>query len=278
MNSAQITIYMVLEAGIIAIGASVFGIWVAKTLCGTRALTNSVPRRNDMPVYMAFIPLFVWYGGAALSISLIHVIFRDMTDYQNDLVNNAVMCCYAIVAGVSICLIAKIYFARGLKGFGINFKTVPKDLGGAVINLLAVWPVILSIILITRAVGKLVFGPEFELPQHEELVILTDNPQLFTRILTVVAVTIVVPTFEELLFRGIFQSLLRSILNKPWFSIVICSAVFASIHANTTHWPALFALSMCLGYSYEKSGSILRPIFIHAMFNTLSVLALFLQQ
>jgi membrane protease YdiL (CAAX protease family) len=28
---------------------------------------------------------------------------------------------------------------------------------------------------------------------------------------------------------------------------------------------------MCLGYAYEKSGSLFRPIFIHAFFNAITI-------
>ena len=34
-----------------------------------------------------------------------------------------------------------------------------------------------------------------------------------------------------------------------------------------------FSLSIGIGYSYEKSGSLFRPIFIHALFNATSIIA-----
>jgi membrane protease YdiL (CAAX protease family) len=76
-----------------------------------------------------------------------------------------------------------------------------------------------------------------------------------------------------MLFRGMFQTLLRSYTGRPWSAVIIASMVFAVFHENPQHWPALFALSLCLGYSYEKSGSLFRPIFLHSIFNALSVLS-----
>jgi membrane protease YdiL (CAAX protease family) len=35
----------------------------------------------------------------------------------------------------------------------------------------------------------------------------------------------------------------------------------------------LFVLGVTMGYAYEKSGSLLRSIFIHAMFNGISIVA-----
>jgi hypothetical protein len=56
-----------------------------------------------------------------------------------------------------------------------------------------------------------------------------------------------------------------------WLSIAAGAALFAIAHANTGHWPALFILGVCLGYAYEKSGSLLRPVFIHSIFNAIMV-------
>jgi len=87
------------------------------------------------------------------------------------------------------------------------------------------------------------------------------------------------PLLEELLFRGLFQTVIRTFLadlklpQPAWLSIAASSVLFAAAHADAGHWPALFVLSLCIGYSYEKSGSLFRPILIHALFNGLTVLA-----
>jgi membrane protease YdiL (CAAX protease family) len=107
---------------------------------------------------------------------------------------------------------------------------------------------------------------------------------------------------EEILFRGLFQTMIRTFLehrpaslgsdqihlwrtksetclttvkirNKAWLAIAICSVIFATIHTNAAHWPALFVLGACMGYSYEKSGSLFRPIFIHSLFNGVTIVA-----
>lgn len=88
---------------------------------------------------------------------------------------------------------------------------------------------------------------------------------------------VVVPLTEEIFFRGLFQTMLRSYITKPWPAIIFASLVFVAFHENPQHWPALFAPSLCLGYAYEKSGSLFRPIFIHCLFNAMSVFAAMLQ-
>ena len=60
---------------------------------------------------------------------------------------------------------------------------------------------------------------------------------------------------------------------------MLTSAIFAMLHWDTVasadgEWvplPALFALGVVLGYNYERSGRLVAPILIHALFNGVSV-------
>jgi membrane protease YdiL (CAAX protease family) len=263
-------------------GLILFTNWLINTsFLGRKALVDSLSRRNNMPPYLPFVPFFIWFAG----VWLIMFIVRKLPDNalpaflqkQEGGVDNFVLCLGAIASIVLIIFLARKYFARRLKGFGLNIKTIPKDFMAAVINLLSIWPILVFVVTLTTLLGKFIFNSDFELQPHEELKLLAENSQLTVRILIVVTAVIIVPAFEEMLFRGLFQTMIRSYLVKPWPSIAICSFVFATIHSNTGHWPALFVLSMCLGYSYEKSNSLFRPIFIHCLFNATSVAVVLIQ-
>jgi hypothetical protein len=134
-------------------------------------------------------------------------------------------------------------------------------------------PVVLGAIVLTTIIGKLIFGDKFQMPQHEELKQIIAYSQWQVRALIVFTAIVVVPFVEELIFRGMIQTALRSYIVRPWPAIFVTSLVFVVFHANPEHWLALFALSLCLGYTYEKSGSLFRAIFVHALFNAMSVLA-----
>src|SRR5690606_13618209 len=88
------------------------------------------------------------------------------------------------------------------------------------------------------------------------------------------------PLSEELLFRGIFQTGLRRLLpGRPgsvrhrWLAILLASLVFGLMHlAVPQHVPALIVLAVILGYQYERTGSLVVPIFVHILFNAKSLL------
>jgi hypothetical protein len=83
---------------------------------------------------------------------------------------------------------------------------------------------------------------------------------------------VIAPVFEEVLFRGFLQSALRSAGVNRWAVIAFVSVFFAFLHyPNYSHMLALFFLSLGLGYAYEHSGSLFRPILMHVFFNGFSV-------
>ena len=173
----------------------------------------------------------------------------------------------ALVA--TMLIIARKSFARGLKGFGINSKNLINDAPWAAVNLLGIFPLILFGLWVALTLGHLFKGTDFSLETHQSLEILTDAG-VGLRISVVVFAALVVPVFEELLFRGFFQTSLRSLSGSPWVGIVLTSVFFSILHPPT-HIPALFFLSCGLGYAYERSGSLLRPTLMHIFFNGLSI-------
>jgi len=142
------------------------------------------------------------------------------------------------------------------------------------VNLLAVWPIMMAAITLTMFVAELIWGTDYEMQQHQQLELITEYPQLPLRIMIVFIAVVIAPLIEEMLFRGFIQTAIRSffnIRNSAWPAIAASSVFFATMHEDPGHWPALFVLGVCLGYSYEKSGSLFRPIFIHLFFNASSV-------
>jgi membrane protease YdiL (CAAX protease family) len=254
-------------------GVLVLAAWALRTSLGTKALDNSPVRENNMPPLLALTPFFLWFGIVSVLFFVKEKLLAGLPDWQDALADNLILCIGVIPAIVTSIIIARIAFVRGLKGLGLNPKTIPRDFVAAILNLLAVMPVVLGAIILTTIIGKLIFGDKFQMPKHEELKQIIAYSQWQVRALIVFTAVVVVPFVEELIFRGMLQTLFRSYIVRPWPAIFVASFVFVVFHADMPHWPALFVLSICLGYTYEKSGSLLRPIFVHSLFNAMSVLA-----
>jgi membrane protease YdiL (CAAX protease family) len=257
-------------------GVTILGYWLLHTSLGTEALADSRSRRNNMPFYLPFAVLFISFGITAPATSLAEIFVGNLSGWRKDFLFNVVFCICELLSIAAIILLARIYFSRRLKGFGLNIKTIIKDFFAALVYLLSIQPVIMAATILTITFGELFWGKDYHLQQHQQLEMITQYPELPLRIIVIIAAVIVAPVFEEMLFRGLFQSMARSYFETrygAWKAILVSSVLFAMVHANAGHWPSLFVLSLCIGYSYEKSGSLFRPIFIHATFNAISVIS-----
>ena len=254
-----------------AVGSVLLAVWLAKTSYGSKALDGCLPRANTMPAYLPFIPLMIWIGSTAAAALATEKLLGQMDAWKQVAVDNIILGAGAVAAIAVTLYLARLTFAQRLKGFGLDPRRIHRDLAAAAFNLLAISPVVTVAVVVTMSAGEFFGGEDFAIPRHSELDLLQQYQQPQLRLLIVVVTVLIVPVFEEMLFRGLFQTVLRNMLVNPWPAIAISSLIFAIVHPIWQHWPALFILAACLGYSYEKSGSLFRPIFIHSFFNAASV-------
>lgn len=251
----------------LAVGGGLLVKWLAETGFGTKSLESAAARFNSMPYYFPFAVLLGWLLLSSLGSSVSEKLTSEMTGWRQKFATFSVFFAIEVVVIFFIINSAKKYFAGGLYGFGLRIKNIFRDFAAAAGNFLAVWPPTLLSLTAVVYIGKFIVGPDFSMEKNEGLVVLLEYEQLSLRILMIVFAACLTPIFEELVFRGLLQSYFRENLYfGPWQSIFIVSAIFAVLHP-LMHFPAIFILSAAMGYSYEKSGSLLRPIFIHIFFN-----------
>jgi len=101
-----------------------------------------------------------------------------------------------------------------------------------------------------------------------------------SRYLMFIGTVVLVPPFEECLFRGL---IFRSLYGKQhWLAYTVSILAFAAVHilgylgmyspleilvAIAQYVPA----GLCLGWSYAKAGNIFAPILIHATVNYITI-------
>lgn len=214
-----------------------------------------------------FVAFATWFVGGYALHSVVLALSGPLDDEGEIWAGHIAVSVVAVLTLGLILALARFYFARGLKGFGLSPWTILRDIRGAIVRLLAIWPLVLAAIVVTTRVARVIEGQDFEMPQHEELEVMAEFPSAYLQALIAFLAVVIAPLLEEMLFRGLLQSVIRSYVDRPWPAIVATSVLFAAVHSDSWHWPALFVLSLGLGYAYEKSGSLLQPIFMHALFN-----------
>ena len=255
---------------ILLAGAGILIAWFIRYLRNGRRdpLEHAPVRRHRIPLWFPPVQIVLWLGVAAFIAWISPRLKSPESESLQDLISYSLLGVWDFFLVGILLVIGYFGFVRGFWGMGLRLRTVPRDLGAAFLVFLASLPLIEAILGLTLFVGKFL---HFQLETHPSLVSLEQHPQWWVQVLIIGFAVIVAPLIEELLFRGFFQSSLTGELQRPWVAIVITSVLFASLH-QPTHWPALFVLSVLLGYSYEKSGSLFRPLFIHIFFNGFSIL------
>ncbi len=87
----------------------------------------------------------------------------------------------------------------------------------------------------------------------------------------VIAVAVVAPIVEEVFFRGIAYGTMRGRMPK-WAAVVLSSLMFGAAHGNVLSLIFTFVLGVILALLFEKTGTIIIPILVHAAFNASSYL------
>lgn len=255
--------------------------WLARSKFGSKSLSGFCRKEHYMGVYVPLVVFGVWIISNIIFGKLVYGIAGGGDSFgENILLNNFSAIAGGVVTVVGCVVVGKQFFVGGIKGFGLDFRTIFRDMGFGFINLAGVWPCIFVVNYIVVFVGKLFAGEGFEMPNHDIIQLISQEHSVLAWVSAVLVAAVVAPVMEELLFRGVFQNYLATNFQSPWVAIVLTSIFFAAVHGEKLflHWPVLFVLSCCLGYSYFKSGSLLRNIAVHAFFNSLSLLSAFIAE
>ena len=80
----------------------------------------------------------------------------------------------------------------------------------------------------------------------------------------------IAPIVEEFVFRFFLYGVVRRYLGRS-VGLAANSLLFAAVHAHVPSAAPLFVLGACFTIAYEWSGSILVPMAMHALFNSLTL-------
>lgn len=248
--------------GVLALGVIALVVWVGRRVSNPAKLrlVKTPGRLNHLsPLHIVGL-LLVWLvAGAAAAL------LPEPWRYAGQIGAQAVW----VLAGI---LVAAKAFRRGVRrGLGLTLRRWKIDTARGVIAWLAILPLCVGLLALTASIMIwLGFGEQIR--SHEFLQRLPALPPAW-QVVTVFTAVVMAPLAEEIFFRGLCQSMLRRCLSSPWLGIVLSSVFFTGVHYNPEHGqgpqalPALFALSIALGYNYERTGRLLAPIIAHAVFN-----------
>lgn len=116
---------------------------------------------------------------------------------------------------------------------------------------------------------KIGWAPKDELA----VTLFTNASSLAAQVYLVFFAIVLAPVAEEFIFRGLLYPLLKQ-HDMPKTAWIGVSLFFAFIHGDAAIFIPLFVLSLALTWLYEKTDTLLAPIFAHALFNAANLVLL----
>jgi membrane protease YdiL (CAAX protease family) len=145
----------------------------------------------------------------------------------------------------------------------------------AIAAIVLVWPIATAVGWLAGIIHSRITGEAPDPIAHSTLQMIVDSDRGVWLAILLSLVILSVPVLEELLYRGLLQDALVRIGLNRWMGIGLASLVFALMHytAAAPHAvPVLFVLGVGFGWAYERTGRLLAPIVMHALFNLGNVL------
>ncbi len=197
---------------------------------------------------------------------------------------------YAGAALGAVCAAAvmpALFAALGVRG---TARDILRDLIRGAIGFVIVFPILTAVGMLAAAAANWlapIFGtPPPSMLAHKTLALLAE-PGSVAAVwwwVCTLAVVLGAPIVEETVYRGCLQGALRRyiehITGRParsrwrWAVVAIVSLFFVLMHVPVVEWhalPTLFVLSLCFGAACERTGRLLVPITMHALFNAANI-------
>ncbi|HTL30755.1 MAG TPA: CPBP family intramembrane glutamic endopeptidase [Tepidisphaeraceae bacterium] len=210
----------------------------------------------------------------------------------------------SVVPGIAGIIVIVIGHLGGKAGAAEELGFAPKQflpgLGYGILGFIVVLPIVNWTLLFLKWFYDIT---HIKHPtEHELLRALGESGGTGAKLAIIAGATVIAPIFEEFIFRGHVQTVLVRVfarirarrglpLDLPlatspdlrlevdatptpgicWLAILISSLLFAAIHAP---WmaPAIFVLSICIGYVYQRTGNLWSAIIVHALFNIVNTI------
>ncbi len=243
--------------------------WAHRKGWGKSAFADAPVRENSLELWAPFLLFGTWILAAAIFKWVITAV-SGVGDTEIPFLGYISVAASSIVTIFLALNLAAIFFTDGWKGMGIDFLTARRDIKRAASVLVQIWPVITVVMMaVAYLVPRLTDG-KIEMPKHPLLDYLGSG---WSIVLIFFLAVVIAPLLEELVFRGFVQTKLGDNLQTRWGAIIMTSVFFAMVHGGGLwmHWPGLFIFSLAVGYVYEKSGSLLQPLFMHSLFNCVNL-------
>ena len=222
--------------------------WLARPERLSLAATPSRPNRLNL-LHVLGVLLTMWIASAIVYLPLWKLVIepmrpgpaREAAEARYGIASWAVGSILWLALGL---VVAARAFGGGLRrGLGLSLARPARDGARALVSYLAILPACTALQLV---VARLFVAFDIPMRSHPVLQYLPQFPVEW-KVVAAVSAVVLAPLAEEVCFRGLIQSFVRSLTGGGWWAILAASGMFALVHYNQPQAvPSLFALSVAV--------------------------------
>jgi membrane protease YdiL (CAAX protease family) len=232
-------------------------------------MLSSKPWRAEAVIFFIAAQFLCFFAGAIAIFFLHHFSiggFRKPDDFGNILLATL---CFQGATWILIPILLRLTQTDWREAFGLH-----KNIFHSFVLAVGVLIVILPIALVLEHWSVLLLEKTGWHPEEEAAVELISKAQMFpVQIYLGIFAVVIAPVAEEFIFRGVLYPFVKQ-LGFPKLALFGVSALFALIHFGAAFFIPLFVLALAFTWLYEKTGSLLAPIFAHSLFNAANLVIL----
>ncbi len=184
---------------------------------------------------------------------------------------NTIILSLSLIINILACLyvfyIIRVGYRQPLTALGLTINNWKADVRFGLKHYLIILPFIVLAGYAVDFVSR-IFGIT---PENQEIITkLLEEDSIAVLAFMIFFGTLAAPIIEELLFRGFLQSAIRTTFGKLK-AIFISGSLFALVHLNAHVFLQIFILGLLLAYLFEKTESLIAPITVHILHNSITL-------
>jgi membrane protease YdiL (CAAX protease family) len=184
----------------------------------------------------------------------------------------SVLVWWALILGP---ILLSLWF-RGFK-FGSVFGVDRMPVGRSLLLGIALLVCALPLVFAVDYIASILLKVNTTTDTQEVIQIFQHSSTVTQRVPIILLAVVVAPVTEELAFRGYLYGVMKRYIGAVP-ALVLSGILFALIHLNLPSFFPLLVLASVFALAYELSGSLLVPMTMHALFNSLSLILVLVGQ
>ncbi len=273
---------VLLVAGLILLAdLALFGVIVAGRVRGRSLLARRWSAAHVLIGFQAWLAITLFVSGVGMAVATVGASGASLgalaaSPLMRSVLLGSLVVQNAAMIGVVLFTVVGIYDqhprAAGLSLRGWAPRTTVGLLAAAVVLPLNALLEQLSALALRHAALPSLVQREFEAQFAQVMALFNGSGGLF---LAILVIGIIAPLGEEVFFRGFAYRCFRARWG-PAVATVVSAALFSLIHLHPLGALPIFVVGCALALLYERTGTLVAPFVLHAVNNTVAVLALYL--